>query len=62
MNTYEVVVELKTGIKTYDIMAPNVYEAYNRAYEMLTQKHETFNIINMSKKDEGTNYNIAEAV
>ena len=62
MNTYEIVVEHGTILKTYEITAQNVDEAYNKIYNILTKEHESFNIVNLSKKDEGTNYSIAEAV
>jgi hypothetical protein len=62
MNTYEIVVEQESVLKTYEINAANVDEAYNRIYEQLTKQHVSFNIVNLTKRDTGTNYSIAEAV
>lgn len=62
MNHYEIVVEQNDTTKTYQICAINAYDAYNRISEQLTKENISFNIVNLSKRDRGTNYGIAEAV
>lgn len=62
MNHYEIVVEQNDATTTYQVVAANASEAYNRVYEQLTKEHVSFNIVNLSKRDRGTNYGIAESV
>lgn len=62
MNTYEIVVEQNDATKTYKVVAPNASEAYNRIYEQLTNERISFNIVNLTKRDRGTNYGISESV
>lgn len=62
VNHYEIIVEQNDTTKTYKVVAANASEAYNRIYEQLTKENISFNIVNLSKRDTGTNYGISESV